>query len=534
MINPENIFKQIWSGWILLLTIFMAVEIPLRLCLNYHLDGWVLFLDHLSYLIFGIDVVLNFLTADYIGGQLVTNRKTIARQYLRSWFIFDFLAAFPFELLLAAGSMSTFTTTARVFRLFRLVRLARIAQFVQRLLRSDVINITFLRMLILMFWVLLLSHWAACGWIALGGLADIQVPHERYIRSLYWATTTITTIGYGDISPPATSMILTVYTMFIQLLGAATFGYVIGNIASLLANIDVARAQYMEKMEKINTFMRFRKIPGEIQDQIRNYYSYLWESRRGYDESQVLQDLPQPLEIKISLFLNREIIEKVPLFLGANEDLVRKICLNLNPEVYTPGDFIFRKGEVGHKMYFISRGAVDVVSEDGATIYATLREGNFFGEIALLLSQPRTASIRAVDYCDLYTLDKTTFQGILSDYPEFARQVHEMAALRQVEITGRAMEYSEDENVEPPLPTEGLTVERGESWNLLIWDQNESAAVYQVLRFDPALGRWRIINGFVQSNRYRDRAPLPANENRYRVRAVNQTGMGKWSEVVQC
>ncbi len=102
--------------------------------------------------------------------------------------------------------------------------------------------------------------------------------------------------------------------------------------------------------------------------------------------------------------------------------------------VFTPGDTIFKAGEVGFDMYFISRGSVDVMSADEQTIYATLREGQFFGEIALLLSTPRNATIKAREYCDLYRLDKETFDRVLKRYPEFAETIYEMADKRRAEI----------------------------------------------------------------------------------------------------
>ena len=46
-------------------------------------------------------------------------------------------------------------------------------------------------------------------------------------------------------------------------------------------------------------------------------------------------------------------------------------------------------------MFFVNRGAVEVVSEDGSVVFATMTEGKFFGEISLVFSCPRTASIRS-------------------------------------------------------------------------------------------------------------------------------------------
>lgn len=48
------------------------------------------------------------------------------------------------------------------------------------------------------------------------------------------------------------------------------------------------------------------------------------------------------------------------------------------------------------QMFFINRGTVEVVSEDGEVVFATMNEGKFFGEISLVFSCPRTASIRSL------------------------------------------------------------------------------------------------------------------------------------------
>jgi CRP-like cAMP-binding protein len=62
--------------------------------------------------------------------------------------------------------------------------------------------------------------------------------------------------------------------------------------------------------------------------------------------------------------------------------------------------------------------------------YLSLKDGDFFGEIALLSSQPRTASVRTLDYCDMYTIDRDTFEKVLSHYPEIAKNIREIAKTR--------------------------------------------------------------------------------------------------------
>ena len=50
-------------------------------------------------------------------------------------------------------------------------------------------------------------------------------------------------------------------------------------------------------------------------------------------------------------------------------------------QVYSPGDYVCRKGDVGKEMYIIKRGKLDVVADDGKTVFVTLADGAVFGEV---------------------------------------------------------------------------------------------------------------------------------------------------------
>ena len=97
--------------------------------------------------------------------------------------------------------------------------------------------------------------------------------------------------------------------------------------------------------------------------------------------------MPDSLRTEVALFLRRDFIEHAPLFQGASHELVREMA-QLRPVVFTPGDFIFRMGQYGHNMYFISRGTVEILAPDGTTVLTTLTDGQFFGELALLQPTP--------------------------------------------------------------------------------------------------------------------------------------------------
>src|SRR5439155_10904579 len=92
--------------------------------------------------------------------------------------------------------------------------------------------------------------------------------------------------------------------------------------------------------------------------------------------------------------VNRDVLARVPLFQTADAVCLHKLAMTLRPAVYAPGELILREGEMGQDMYVISRGQVEVLDGSGRLLN-TLGEGEYFGELSLLLSRPRNATIRA-------------------------------------------------------------------------------------------------------------------------------------------
>lgn len=417
-----------WDAVVLLATIFVAGHAPLYVVLA-DPPLWVLTLDAWATLLFAVDLALRFTRPVRIGGRPVADRSAVVRRYLSTWFLVDLVAAIPFGLvsLLPEVAGTPWQRTLALLGLTRALRLARLAHLQAEWRGQTVVHPAVYRLGFFAFWAAMLAHWIACGWIALDGPAQSHSELALYLRALYWTITTLTTVGYGDITPRDSGQLA--YAMVVMVLGAAMFGYVIGNVANLLANADTLRTQHLARLERAVLFLRDRGAPRPLRNRIRDYYEYLWESRMGQDE-RLFDDLPPALRIEVALQLNRPILERVPFFRGAGEPFLRELTQHLRPAVFTPGELVLRRGDVGHRMYFIHRGEVEVLGGDDRTRVATLGDGDFFGELALLTRQPRSASIRALDYCDLYTLDRDRFEEVLALFPAFADEVRRTAAAR--------------------------------------------------------------------------------------------------------
>lgn len=410
------LFYRTWDALIIICTTTLAVILPASMVFSGEETSGFFYLDLIITLLLLADVVVRMrrhLHSD--GGMFMEIKKE--GKYSAWWYIVDVMGAIPFGLLPLLSP----------FQLLRLVKLARVGQVMQYWHHREIHRTSVLRLLFFAYWLSLSTHWLTCGWLALRTIDSSLSNWSNYVQSLYWCVQTLATVGYGDI--PARTDTEKLFAIVVMIFGVGTYGYIIGNVTGILSNIDPARAHYLETMEKLTAFMRYRNIPSSLQKRIQEYYVYLWEKRLGYDETTVITSLPPSLRTEVSLFLKRDVIERVPLFRGASQQFIREVALQMRHVLYLPGDYIFHAGETGLDMYFISRGSVEVLSPDESTVVTVLNDGDFFGEMALFLHQPRNASVRAVTYCDLYRLDRETFQRVLSRFPDIASKIE--AAVRE-------------------------------------------------------------------------------------------------------
>jgi len=406
--GDHTLLARVWIVLVIVLVTAGAIIAPLRIVLGSNIPGAGSWLDAALTILFAADIAFNAWDARRsgvpYGGILLAT---------------DALAALPLSLISGAPWLLA----------LRLAKLVRVAGIMSAWRHQHPHRWNTLRLVYFIYWLAIAVHWLATGWMALRGVTPWAGAGTAYLRSLYWCISTITTIGYGDITPSNNAQIL--YAIAVMIFGVGMYGYVIANIATIIANLQPARTRYLANMEKLGAFMRSREIPPALQRKIRDYYGYVWEHRLGYDESSIVQGLPPGLLVEVSLFLKRDIIQNVPFFRGASGELIKEIALVMQPVVYTPGDAIFAAGDPGTEMFFIGKGRCEVLAAEGGAVIATLRDGDFFGEIALLEHRPRSATVRAASYCDLYRLGKEDFDRVVAKFPEFAAHVGAMSAGRR-------------------------------------------------------------------------------------------------------
>jgi voltage-gated potassium channel len=430
----EGTAKIIYNSFLIFASLAGTIITSYRLTFRiYDFDAlyWIITVVYL------LDIPYTFNQSVKKGLTIHTDRKSIARLYLRGWFTVDAIAAIPFTWLFfvfalwspsAQMEVGAALDIIMITKIMKMVKISKVSAIFNDIKESLTVNPALMRLITFAFWFVTVVHIMACGWVLIGASEHARSPFDQYLRGLYWCVTTIATIGYGDYTPSHDSNIQIIYTIGVMVFGVGMYGYIIGNVATLIANLDVARANYQAKMGEINDFLHTKRVPGALQTRVRNYYAYLWETQKSVASIPITEELPHTLSMEILLFLNRSILEKVSLFKSANEIFIREIVQLLRPMVFLPDDFIIRQGEYGDCMYFLSNGDVEV-SVNGVRV-ATLGQGSPFGETALIQGEKRMASIRALTYCDVYKLAKADFDALRSHYPDFDAQVKKVVEAR--------------------------------------------------------------------------------------------------------
>ena len=122
-----------------------------------------------------------------------------------------------------------------------------------------------------------------------------------------------------------------------------------------------------------------------------------------------------------------ELVEHFPMFASLSPEQREVVLLHLQPASAQPGERVIHRGDKADAAYFLSAGEVEV-SVGGQHI--RLGSGSFFGEMALISGQPRSADVTALDYCKFLKLTTDDFNEILRRYPDIRTQITEQAVKR--------------------------------------------------------------------------------------------------------
>jgi voltage-gated potassium channel len=277
-----------------------------------------------------------------------------------------------------------------------------------------------LRMQSIFVGFLIVVNWITCGWIMIYPMPIDTDTTSYYIKSFYWALTTLTTVGYGDITPNDNHG--RIFTCLIMIIGVGMYGVIIGSITRIIANLDKHKDQSREKINDLMLFMKHYDVPNALQDAAINHYSHLFSKRLSDNDEQIIADLPHALQIEMQIYMKIKLISNITIFIGCTHECLKDVAINLEQIYSSPDEMIINVGDIGNEMFIIAHGSIDIFINPIEKL-ATLHDGQIFGEIALLKQITRTANAQSQGYCDLYKLTSEKFKEIVARHPKLLENI---------------------------------------------------------------------------------------------------------------
>lgn len=434
VIDPASNFYYRWLSIISVPVLYNWCFLVCRACFDElqknNIVMWMI-LDYSADAIYITDTLVRLRTGFLEQGLLVKEAKKLKEYYTKTLqFKLDMLSLLPTDLAYFKVGLNY-----PELRFNRLLRFARMFEFFDRTeTRTNYPNMFRIGNLVL--YILIIIHWNACIYFAISKAIgfgndtwvypNISHPEygrlaRKYIYSLYWSTLTLTTIGE---TPPPVKDIEFLFVVFDFLIGVLIFATIVGNVGSMISNMNASRADFQSKIDSIKQYMQFRNVSKDLEARVIKWFDYLWTNKKTMDEKEVLKTLPDKLKAEIAINVHLDTLKKVRIFQDCEAGLLVELVLKLRPQVFSPGDYICRKGDIGREMYIIKEGKLAVVADDGVTQFVVLSDGSYFGEISILnikgskSGNRRTANIRSIGYSDLFCLSKDDLMEALTEYPE--------------------------------------------------------------------------------------------------------------------
>ncbi|XP_054635888.1 cyclic nucleotide gated channel subunit alpha 1a isoform X1 [Dunckerocampus dactyliophorus] len=437
VINPAGNLYYNWLFIITLPVMYNWTMIIARACfeeLQHNFIVYWILLDYTSDLIYLADMFFRTRTGYLEQGLMVKDEKLLRDRYMNSFqFRLDVISMLPTDVLYLLLGVDY-----PEIRINKLLRIGRMMEFFTKTeTKTNYPNI--FRIANLIMYILIIIHWNACFYFSfsksIGFGADEWVypalddpeepafgqPMRKYAFSLYWSTLTLTTIG--ETPPPALDSEFLFHVVDF-LVGVLIFATIVGNIATMISNMNAAQAQFQARIDNIKQYMQVRKVSKDLELRVIKWFDYLWNNGKAQDEREVLRYLPDKLKAEIAIQVHMETLKKVRIFADCEAGLLIELVLKLRPQVFSPGDYICKKGDIGREMYIIKDGKLAVVADDGVTQFVVLGSGSYFGEISILnikgskAGNRRTANIRSIGYSDLFCLSKDDLMESLVEYPD--------------------------------------------------------------------------------------------------------------------
>ena len=440
LVHPLSTFMRRWDMLTMWLLLYTAIWTPFEVAfVEEKRLSPMYFVNMVINLAFFTDMILNFnlMYFDEKLLQMISDRKLIAKRYLRGFFIIDFISILPYDdITLATGSKANLKILriVRIVRLAKLLRILRSSRIFARFENSMTINYGALKLVKFVVGTLFIAHWMACLWHlvkvveqsrcnwvtdyyfgeCLYNDADNNDEHvtarSLYFTALYLSTMTISTVGYGDVTPQTEPE--RVFLTVGMLVGASVYAYIVGSICSVIASMNYRETEFQELMDRLNLFIKEAKIDTDLAGRLRAFFRYRRKVTNQISWGELLDLMSPSMRQEVATQINTAWLIKVEIFHGIPEQVAIELSFNFVLETFPPEEHIIGERDESTKLFVLKSGVVMCKGR-----VRTIGDNACFGEDMLWRTMQRGYKAVSLTFCDCFTLKKDTMERVMDNFP---------------------------------------------------------------------------------------------------------------------
>jgi hypothetical protein len=341
IISPSNAFIMNWQMFTTIILLYSCIATPAQIALYDDLSRTATIINWTVDILFFIDIFIIFNSA-YIDEEynIIDNRWMIVKNYLSFWFWIDLVAILPFDLFVpsngSAANLVRFIRIGRITKVLKLLKLMRLIKLQKSnsfsiqdtLIEFFNISQDFKWFVTFIAYFAMTTHVIACLWLIIATI-DVDTENswrssfdlvgenessnrsELYLTSFYFTVTTITTVGYGDMS--ANTFLERIVCIVIMIIGVIAFSLASGALTNYISQQESKSAAYEEKMGVLEKLMTNFNMPRDLYIGIRR------NIEQNYIEDQNLlsafvKDLPLDFRRPLSMIIYQNVIKSVDFF----------------------------------------------------------------------------------------------------------------------------------------------------------------------------------------------------------------------------
>ncbi|XP_055522949.1 uncharacterized protein LOC129717130 [Wyeomyia smithii] len=265
---------------------------------------------------------------------------------------------------------------------------------------------------------------------------------NRYLVSLM--ATIKLSLQAGRDDSAGMHFIITALSTFLLVGGWIWFTYITLIMVRILSSSEVCQTRFEELVNEIKAYAFNKRLSSFREKKMLQHLDYRYR-KNYFDEKAIVRILPDNFRRNIRMEVRRKFLKNIELFEDLPQELIEDIVDCLKYEIYLENDMIIEAGSIGDSLYLLASGTAAVYSRLGTEL-GHLFDGAHFGEISLLRSDhERSATIIALEDCEVYRLTYESFQQLIEPNSPLLLRMHKLAERKLAKETRFGGNVSEEE-----------------------------------------------------------------------------------------